>query len=520
MKTNLKDRVRHIDAEAIDNTPATTVVVDVVPVVDAINMASNDLDVKKDEAAVNAAQEVLECVSDVVVDTQVRVENLLVNIDNMSAVDIGRELGVIQEKADQILDHTEAIVVDAEAMDADPRAMGRIEAEGILSALGSKFSSVVDAFKSNRSLLDETIKNANSTWVKNNQDKIDSLYAIMKDKSGNIKEGISKVNTKLLAVTALAIDVKDLTTFANDITKLPTDKSGVSKVDTIVSKDNELAIASDEFIKVSKISGSDVSYALFATKNNVTGYVDYESTSITSKQAKDVKEAGIDSKYITLAYAKELIDTAKAINSVIPNTTAFFKGELSDLEIELKNLEKGEQIVIVENKPASTASKFIGNSLYIGGMILSLLPLFPAATIAKVAYKVGGGLNSAAMYLLTKTPYNAAVSNISRDIGRVGLKTLRTGKEIASRGGTTLGQTLAISGTGIATQAVGEYIAEDSSDTKEVTLTNTQAISLNRAKVKLTTRYAKDAIYGLNDLVNDLVGTAKSILDALEDKQN
>lgn len=530
-KHSLKHKLAHLDLESEGGDAIA---------VDAILNADNNLgtmseeDIIQTEKEIVEAQDAIDSTYGIVVDTREQIESILENIDEMKPEEIKEALATVKESANQILDEVDIIKVDAEAFDNDPVGVGRIEAEGILDSIKGKFKDLTDAFRSNKSLLEDAFKNSSTSWKTTNQESIDKALDVLQSKSGNIKSGISKVPTKLVTIESFGVSIKDLPSFATSLIKLPVQESETTSIDKQVSKVfTDKRILKNDFIKVSRLNGGEIAAAVIGVTNNVVGYRDYISDSIDSKLSKDVKENGISSKDITLANAKLMLDTAKKINDTMPTIANFFKGEISKLDDELKKVEKGETITVTEDNKAGVASKFIGNSLYIGGLLLSLLPLFPAATIGKIAYKVGSGISKTALGVLkagksvsaatkSKTIADAASKvsgKASTALGKASSAINKKGNEIAVRTTMNTKETLVVGAAGLATQLAGDAISKDGiPEEKEVTLTNTQMVKITRDKVKLTSRYAKDAVYGLNALVNDLVGTANNILNALEDK--
>ena len=436
MRKSLKDQVKHFDAESILEVaaPANTTPVSTAIATNAeFRINNNRLKTLDLEDEASAAAEVLSDMIEVTESVQDKIEETLENLDTMSPMAIGAAVGSIQEKANQVVDLAED-KIDAEARMVDPRGTARVDLEGITESLKSVGDTIKNAFKSSKTKLDETFS-AVPQWEKDITARTSGLEADLKDvsKDATLKENAatlakSKLGNKLATVNILGVDIKDLPSFANDLLAIDNYKSEGKIGSKIKAKLEDIwldeDVEKDDVILPSRLDGVHIGLVVLSKVDNAVGFKELVSTTMPSSLAKTIT---IDSKDLTLAYAKELIATAKTLAKSLPTVSAGLEKEASTIASMLNgDIEKSKF------EPSSLFQLGIWGWFLLGGTL--------------------GGI--------------ASLISASRD----GKKTFEE-------------------------------------------LTAKEKYKVLNARVKLTSKYAVDALFGLNNLINELLDYAKIIIN-------
>lgn len=415
------------------------------------------------ESEATAAADLLNDIVDTVEEVQESIEEVKENLDDMSPIAIGAALQEIKSQAEEIVDLAED-KIDAEARIVDPRGSANLDLEGIGDALKSVGETIKNAFKSSKTKAEEGFK-ASAQWEKDNSQRLTSISGELKavPKDAKLKENASdiansKMGNKLAAIRSLDINVKDLPAYASGLLSLDSKTSEDSVAGVIKSSLSRLGIGVKgvDLVSVSRIDGIHVGVALLSKADGKVGFAGYDSSTIPRSLLKTKKDLTSE---LTIANAASLLDIAKKLNSIMPSVVSGLSTEINTIEGMLAgDIEKAK----FEKGPLFKMGAW--NWFFIAAGALPGIGKAAFATSMKIVNKV-----------------NAAKMAIGDSSNLIGVASLIE----ASRDGKKTFEEL---------EAKEKY-------------------RVLNARVKLTSKYAVDALFGLQNLINELIDYAKIIID-------
>lgn len=283
------------------------------------------------------------------------------------------------------------------------------------------------------------------------------------------------------SVTAAGLSLNDLLVFAKDIEKLNTSGDSMNAADKgIISLTRKYhkTVQDKDYIKTTRLDGDNLSYIVAGVEKDVVGFRGYVDEKLNSKTLKDITPIKIKDSDISVSYASELLKVADEINTMIPSKVDIFLNDLSELNNILASDRKSMDYI-------SKVSTVAGNTVYYTGMTAFLL----GSAFLTVA---SGGI----------VDYALAMKGMSEKLA------ILLGQVII--GGVQAAHLLPIH---LILDAIRKFIKTDDANTY------TAINSILDMRAKLTIRYANDALFGLNKLVDDLISTASIIIDSLENKE-
>ena len=480
MRKTISDRLKKstgIDAESIDGIASARMTPE-----DHEASARIRIDALEMEEDNTETVELLTDLKETAEDIQDQVDETLENLDDMSAPEIYQAIGNIEAKIENLDDTKDEAIesVDAEAMATDPKAVARV----ILNTYKTKADNALagtqdaegflDIFKSSKTKLNEAVTKS-KTWIEDNNKRIGDLISTMAEKTNDKKDGVTgkdvggQIGSRLSVVRASNSTIADITKYADSLIKFPDTKSDTTPIDTNILtfvKGFDKGIKSSDFVKAVRIDGKSISYVVLSTVESFTGIREYKTETVPSSEISKANNKFSDSD-ISLDYAKKLIDTAKYVNSKINVVATALNKESETVENMLKvdiNQAKWDK---------GTGFKF--------------------DRWDKFLFMAGGATYGAGLGIAAATGLALLPSAVPLLAG-AGLLAMFKAK----------------------TDAAEKY-EDKSKNFEELAAIDKEKIL--RARAELTARYGNDAVFGLNNLVNDLIDTASIILKNLKDKE-
>ena len=420
-------------------------------------------------------------------ETLLIVEDLIDSKASLSYMELGRRLSTIKENLELLSD--DSSLVDLESYE-------NIDLEGIREKLNNIMGSIKEFFTSTSSKLIRLSKDS-IVWTDNNKKLIDK-YSSMLATISNVKKPditpIEDIGNKLMTMNILKATPDNILEFAKGLTSIGNDKSSMNMIDRsvlgIIPSNGGLS-SSRDYIKVTRIDNKKICYIVISDTDNNVGFRRYVDTSLPANVINKYKNTLIPESLLTPAYAKSLLDTAKQINDLIVPTLDTFVAEHKAIEPSLKT--------------------DIEDARYKAGPILkNTNKEFLMYAMGGIGIVIGGGL------LLSSIP--AVLTTAILSAGKV---ILNVGKEVAVQA-KPLVMNKAVLGAGTAAASIGMVTSYDKLiELKDIAFEmlsarDKQIILKNR--IRLNSKYTVDGVYGLNNLVSEMIATAAIIISMHERK--
>lgn len=433
------------------------------------------------------------------------IENTIDNIDDMTPLEVGLVVGSIESRVSEIAD---IVAIDLESLSPDDIYYNsRIELESMMDTIKDKFNSLINVFKSTRTLLSDAVDKAKKVWTVTNTKRIEEATAklskIAKDAKPSKEIDFGK---KLSTAMLLKLTPSDIVGFANGLVDMNPDKAGNSVVDKktrdYVSKYQK--IDSGIKFKVSRIDSDSIAMITLAKIENVNSYTGYFKTEIAPDDADKLD----DSVYNNIKYAKDLLAAAKDVNYKV-------------VELGNKLLSEVDEVSKMAKKP----TKWMSNAMNTGIIAAHIPVAFPngASSVSKMsgtAIAKAGTMMSDASKAKVGTAVNT-VKNVASSASKVYTKATAAGVgKVAGKIARFVASPLIATPTmplmSTAMVALSAYALIYDNFISKPDLEDLNSDDLKKvllARAEMTARYGKDAMYGLAKLTDEMISVAETIID-------
>lgn len=452
----IKDRMKHMDAEGHDNTTPTQVVANKLSATDYEQIALNRVDALELEEETGEAVEILSDLKDTAECIQNTIDETLENLDDMTPVEIGAAIGKVEAHIDDLGESTDEL---KEGVDSEAMSHDpKAVTRALLTSYRGKAAVALSGVKREDGSVDQ-----------------EGFFDVFKSAKTKLNESATKAKGWVEDNNSRISDLTATMAEKSDELKDPEAKASIvgkigNRLATVRASDSKL----DDLVKyagnITNIPES--TSGLTAIDSNVLKLIKGFDKSIKAEDfVKAVRVDGKTLSYVVLSKADGLVGFREYTSNTIPGASiASAVKKYTDSDFTLGYVK---QLLAtaksINDKITSTTAVLINEVNTIDGML--------SDDINKAKWEKGpmfkmGGWNWFFVVMGGVFGIAGSLAEASRD----GKKTFE------------------------------ELEAKD----KEKIL---------RTRAELTARFGNDAIFGINNLVNELLETASIILKDLKDKE-